>query len=237
MSSGAILAVFAAAGAESAGLDLSPENRAAFGAEVRALLLEEPHLVTRGIGLLPVDPFGGYADEAAQDSALLDEMAAALTEDPGDWSEGPQDGVPLVAFLPPVCADCQGLLTELRATAAAHGARLVVKDAPEPEAAARFLTAVLSGIGPEAWLDARAALVDLANPDEPKVLTALAATLGWDATALRESMEATATQDRLDRVSALIARLGFDMVPSYVTGGIQVRGDVPPTLLGRYLDR
>jgi len=236
-SSGVILALFAPAGATAGGLDLSPDARAAFGAEVRALLLEEPQIVARGIGLLPVDPFGGYADEAARDAALLDDMAAALTDDPGDWSEGPEDGVPLVAFLPAACAGCAELLADLRATAASSGARLVVKDAAEPEAAARLLTAVLSTLGPEAWLEARTALAGIPNPDDPEALEAMTGTLGWTATTIREDMDSAATSDRLDRVMALTARLGFDIVPSYVAAGILVRGDVPPAVLGRYLVR
>jgi hypothetical protein len=234
---GLTLALVAAGGAWAGALDLSPDERAAFGAEVRALLLEEPQLVARGIGLLPVDPFGGYADEAARDTALLDEMAAALTDDPGDWSEGPQDGVPLVAFLPAACTDCHDILAELRATAATQGARLVVKDASDPEAAARFLTAVLSELGPEAWVKARAILADFPTPDDYESLHGLATSLGWNAATLHDRMQAAATDERLDRVSGLIARLGFDTVPSYVAGGILVRGDVPPALLGRYLNR
>jgi protein-disulfide isomerase len=234
---GLTLALFATGGATAGELDLSPDERAAFGAEVRALLLAEPQIVARGIGLFPVDPFGGYAEEAARDAALLTDLAADLTEDRGDWAEGPQDGVPLVAFLPPACSGCADLLADLRATAAASGARLVVKDAPEHEAAARFLTAILSRLGPEEWLEARAALAGLSEPDDPAALVGLAKTLGWDFPTLQADMTSAATRDRLARVAALADRLGFDVVPSYVAGGVLVRGDVPPALLARYLDR
>jgi protein-disulfide isomerase len=219
------------------GLDLSPEERAAFGAEVRALLLDEPQIVGRALGIGPVDPFAGYADEAARDAALLAESAAALTDDPGDWREGPADGLPLVSFLPPACDGCADLLADLRATATATGARLVVKDVPEPEAAARFLTAVHAELGPDAWIEARAALAGVLDADDPEALLRLAGARGWPVERLTDAMESRDTRARIERVRALADGLGFDLAPSYVAGGILVRGDVPPAVLARYLGR
>ncbi|MGI1663188.1 hypothetical protein ACRDNQ_13165 [Palleronia sp. KMU-117] len=231
------LCATAADAAHAGGLELSSADRAAFRAEVRALLLDEPQIVGRALGTLPVDPFAGYSDEAARDAALLAQRAAALTDDPGDWREGPANGVTLVAFLPPACADCADLLADLRATAAGAGARLVVKDAATPEAAARFLTAVHAELGAEAWTEARVALAGFPQADDPEALLRLAATRAWPVGRLRDAMAADPTQARLDRVKGLAAELGFDLAPSYVAGGILVRGHVPPAVLARYLGR
>jgi protein-disulfide isomerase len=222
-----------AAGAE--GLGLTPTERAAFGAEVRALLLDEPDLVRGLLAPAPADPFGGFADEAAADAALLADLSEGLLGDPADWAEGPADGPPLVAFLPPACPDCADLLPELRALAARTGARLVVKDLPHPAPAAAFLTAVLAEVGAEGWLRARAGVAELSDPSDPEALLRLAEALGWSADALRAAMEGEASAARLARVQAQFEALGFDVAPSYVAGDILVRGDVPPVVLGRYL--
>jgi hypothetical protein len=222
-------------GAAAGGLDLTPAERAAFGAEVRALLLAEPEIVGRALAPAQADPFEGFSDEAAADTALLADLAEALVADPADWAEGPSDGTPLVAFLPAACSDCGALLSDLRALAARQGARLVVKDLPAPEPAGLFLTAILSEVGPEGWLLARAGLADLPDPSDPAALLRLASALDWDAERIGRIMTGEAARARIDRVQALYDRLGFDMAPSYVAGGILVRGDVPPVVLERYL--
>jgi hypothetical protein len=222
-------------GAAAGGLDLTPTERAAFGAEVRALLLDEPDLVRGLLAPAPADPFEGFADEAAADAALLADLSEGLLADPGDWAEGPADGTPLVAFLPPACPDCAEHLADLRALAARQGARLVVKDLPDPAPAAAFLTAVLSEVGAEGWLLARAGVAELPDPSDPGALLRLAEALGWSADSLRAAMEGKVAQARLARVQAQFEAFGFDMAPSYVAGGILVRGDVPPAVLERYL--
>lgn len=229
-----------AGGAQAAGLDLTPEERAAFGAEVRALLLGEPDIVDRALGAL--SPAPDYADEIARDTALLDAERDALAADSGDWSEGPEDGTPLVVFLPPACTECQPLLAELRALGARRGdTRLVVKDMPGTEdggqSAARFLTAVLDEVGPDAWLEAREGLAALPEPANPAMLELFAQTMAWPAGKVVQKMDASTTTARLDRVRDLAGRLGIDIAPSFVVGGILVRGNVPAAVLERYLDR
>lgn len=234
------LALCLPAGATAEDLELTPAERDAFGREVRALLLEEPEIVERALGMAATPP--GYAEAIARDTALLDAEEEALAADSGDWAEGPEDGTPLVVFLPPACPDCLALLGQLREMAAARGdTRLVVKDMPDPEhggtTAARYLTAVLAELGPEAWLQAREGLAALPDPANPAALELFAQTMAWPAGRLMEAMEAPATDARLDRVESLAGRLGLDIAPSFVVAGILVRGQVPPVVLERYLDR
>jgi protein-disulfide isomerase len=202
---------------------------------VRALLLDEPDLVRGLLAPAPADPFEGFADEAAADTALLADLAEGLLGDPADWAEGPADGPPLVAFLPPACPGCAEHLAELRELAGRKGARLIVKDLPDPAPAAAFLTAVLVEVGPEGWLLAREGVAELSDPSDPEALLRLAEALGWSPQALRAAMEGEASEARLARVQALFEAIGFDMAPSYVAGGILVRGDVPVVVLERYL--
>lgn len=214
---------------------LSDADRAAFRAEVRALLLDEPEIVTRAL-----TPGPSYAEEAARDTALLDGVARALHADPADYATGPAEGTPLVVFLPAACAGCADTLAQLRALAEENGAtRLIVKDVPDaargdPMAAA-FLVAVLEELGAEAWTQARQALPDLPDPTDRVALRRLAEAMGWPADRLMAGMEDAATRAVLERRRALAGELGFDVVPSYVVGGTMIRGDVPPALLARYL--
>lgn len=86
-----------AAGAE--GLDLTPAERAAFGAEIRALLLDEPDLVRPISGTVPRAapvPTPGYDDEIAADLDLIAAHSAALFDPEGAILLGPP-GAP-VAF-------------------------------------------------------------------------------------------------------------------------------------------
>lgn len=216
-------------------LDLTEAERAAFGAEIRALLLEEPDIVGRALS-----PGPSYAEEAAQDAALLADLAPDLYHDPADFAEGPPDGTPLVAFLPPACDTCPELLTELRAlTEDSSATRLIVKDFPvyaqDGPQAARFLTAVLEELGPSYWKEARTALSGLPDASNPLALRRLSQVMGWPADRLFARMSAPETDARLARMRGLAEALGFDVFPSYVVGGTMIRGDVPPALLARYL--
>ena len=110
-----------------------------------------------------------------------------------------------------------------------------MKDLPAPEPAGLFLTAILSEVGPEGWLLARAGLADLSDPSDPAALLRLAAALDWRCRPHRRTMTGEEAVLGSTECRCCYDRLGFDMAPSYVAGGILVRGDVPPVVLERYL--
>jgi protein-disulfide isomerase len=229
-----VVALTLAAG-PAAALDLTEAERAAFRAEVRALLLEEPEIVARALSPAP-----SYAEEAARDTALLDRLAPKLFGDDADYREGPADGAPLVAFLPPACEGCADLIEKLRALVRENGAtRLIVKDLPggdeRQRTAAAFLSALLAEAGPAAWREARVALPELPDPGDPAALRRLSQVMGWPADRVLAAMTAQRTRARLQRTSELVEALGFDVAPSYVVDGTLIRGDVPVPLLARYL--
>ena len=215
--------------------DMTAAERAAFGAEVRALLLEEPEIVGRALA-----PGPSYAEEAARDTAMLDGLAGALYDDPADYTAGPAEGTPLVAFLPAACDACAETLAHLHAIVEENGAtHLIVKDFPASESddfqATAFLVAVLEELGAKAWTQAHEALHDLPDPGDRTALRRLSGAMDWPADRLLRRMEAEATRDTLERRRALARELGFDVFPSYVVDGTMIRGDVPPELLARYL--
>lgn len=165
----AFLPLLLAASPAAADLGLTPAERAAFRAEVRALLLDEPEIVARA--LAPPDLFGAdpYADDVAADHALILSLAAALFEAPElqPLGTGP---VGMAAFLAPGDDATRAMLADL------------AKD---------------TGIG---------IALHFLTPED----------LATDPTA---------------------AALGLDLLPSFVTPGAIIRGDVPKIALARALDR
>ncbi|MCB1334442.1 MAG: hypothetical protein KDK26_12510 [Roseivivax sp.] len=125
-------ALLACAPALAGGLDMTDAERAAFGAEVRALLRDEPMLVGRA---LTPDP---YAEEKAADHALLEGLAAALF-DPARRGWGPPGAPAMVALTAPGCTACAATEPELAALAAARGLRIGLLDITEEPALAAEL--------------------------------------------------------------------------------------------------
>lgn len=134
-----------------AALDLSDAARADFGAEVRALLLDEPEIVRRALEAGQPDAAGIYADEAAADTARLDAEAARLFARTafGFGAETP-DRI-LVLFLAADCPDCARALDEARILTRTHaGLRVELRAADGSEATALWLrdvTGVAGGAG------------------------------------------------------------------------------------------
>ncbi len=99
---------------------LSPAERIAFGAEVRALLLDEPEIVQRA--MQPPD-YGAaaYRDEADADMALLETMRQEVLA-----------GTDIALFVRGGCADCDAAKAELEEISKATGATFILHNLNEP---------------------------------------------------------------------------------------------------------
>lgn len=226
----AVLAL-ALVAAPAAAMDLSPENRAAFRAELRAYLLDQPELIEEA---LAEAERRRYSSAVADDLALIETHRAALFADPADWAGGNPDGdVTLVSFVDYGCASCGPALAAARALAAADpGLRLVVKDAPArgEDRAARFARAVLALDGRDAYLRAQDAL--FAAPDAaPATLDGIARRLGLDPAEVTRRMDAPDIAAALAANRALMQALDLGAPPAYVLDRTLVRGDLPEAAL------
>lgn len=145
-----VLALAAPAGA----MDLSPDSRRAFGAEVRALLLDEPGLVIQAFEAARPDPSAIYAEAAEDDLALIANHADALFVPTGAGFGADTPDIVLTVFVAAASADCRAALADLVALTAEHpGLRVELRafdTAPETEA----LLNLLVEAGPEALLAA-----------------------------------------------------------------------------------
>lgn len=150
----AALALCAAAPAAAAdGLDLTPAQRAAFGAEVRALLMDEPALAAPALKGAAPDAASIYADEAASDRARIAADAGLLfTPGPlGFGADKPKQTIAL--FLSADCADCAPALRDLIEIAAHRPGLRVELRALDADPATLSLMARIAQHGPDAFFD------------------------------------------------------------------------------------
>ncbi|MHA7874493.1 hypothetical protein [Roseivivax sp.] len=91
----------------------TPEARAAFGAELRALILDEPEIVGRALTPTVPEAADIYAEEREADLATLAEARAALF-DPAWPRLGAAEAAPALAFVTePGCQTCAEAQAEL----------------------------------------------------------------------------------------------------------------------------
>lgn len=233
-----LLCAALSAGSATAGW-LSPEERAAFRAELRAYLLEHPEVIEEALSGAEARR---QARLAADDLALLDIHADTLFHARGDWTGGnPAGDVTLVSFVDYAAADGASALAAVRALAAADkNLRLVVKDAPAPdvpasERAARFAQAALRLGGPDIYVRAQTAL--FAAPDlAPATLDSLARDLGLDPRAVRTEMDTPAIDRALAVTQDLVQALDLGPAPAHVIDRTMVRGALPEVALARIVE-
>ena len=108
----------------------TPQDRAALGAEIRSLLLDEPGLVARAL----TTP-SAYQAAVSDDIARLERLAPRLF-DPGHEGFGPATAKWRIAlFIAEDCADCDRAADDLRALAVSHDLRVTLFRLSDPAAA------------------------------------------------------------------------------------------------------
>lgn len=109
----------------------TPQDRAALGAEIRRLLLDEPELVTRAL-----TPPSAYEQAVSDDIARLDRLAPRLF-DPAHEGFGPATAERRIAlFTAEDCADCDRAAADLRTMAEPHDLRVTLFRLSDQDAAA-----------------------------------------------------------------------------------------------------
>lgn len=217
---------------------MTEAERAAFGAAVRAYLLENPQLVYEMLAAIE----GERLDSAAAaDTAQLAEKADELFGGAGDPVIGNPDGdVAIAVFTDYRCPYCRATEADLAALAAADPRlKIVIKHypilAPDSAAAAAFALAVLD-LGGQAAHDAvHPRLFGLRGGYTEATLGALAEEAGLDPAAVFARMESEGMAARIEATLALGRGFGLDMTPSFVLPGLLVRGQVPAEALSRYI--
>ena len=214
--------------------DLDPEARAAFGAQVRAYLLENPEVLLEVIAVLEERQATAQAQDDAQ---LIAVNAEALFDNPHSWVGGNPDGdVTLVEFVDYNCGFCRRAFPEVMEVADFDpGVRLVMKELPilgaESEIASRFAIAVLQTEGPDAYAEAHESLMQAEGRVGAAAVAQIGGQMGLDMDALAERMDSAEVSAVIDANRALAQRLRIEGTPTFVLPDRMLRGYVPLTAL------
>ena len=228
-----LMALTVASSAFAADLDfdtMTDAQRDAFGAQVRAYLLENPEVIMEAVQVLEAR----QAEEQAQsDVDLVSANADEIFNHGYSWVGGNPDGdVTIVEFFDYRCGFCRRAHPEVKALLETDGnIRYVAKELPilgeNSVASARFALAVREVAGDEAYKQAGDALIALNADMEEPVMRRLADTLGVDADAVIEAMDSDAVSDQLSQTRALAQTLQINGTPSFVMGDQMIRGYLP----------
>lgn len=209
---------------------MSDAERAAFRAEFRAYLLENPEVIMEAVAVLEERQ---QAEAAQADVSLVATHAEAIFNDGYSHISGNPDGdITIVEFIDYRCGYCRRAHGDVQELIASDGnIRLITKEfpilGPNSSASAAFAVAVKQVAGPEAYEAANAALIQLnAEMSEP-AMRRLAATLDVDADAVLAAMQTEAVQAEIQQTRALAQALNINGTPTFVVGDEMLRGYVP----------
>lgn len=227
------LAMIAATSVFAADLDLdnmTDADRAAFGAQVRAYLLENPEVIMEAVQVLEERQ---AAEQAQGDEALIAANAEAIFDDGYSWVGGnPEGDVTIVEFFDYRCGYCRRAHPEVLELLEQDGnIRYVAKEFPilgeNSVISSRFALAVREVAGDDAYEAAKESLITLNSDMDDTVLRRLAETLDLDADAVLAAMDSDAITEQLAQTRALAQTLQINGTPSFVMGDQMVRGYVP----------
>ena len=209
---------------------MSDAERAAFRAEVRAYLLDNPEVLMEAIAVLEARE---AAARDAADVALVQDNAAAIFDDGHSWVGGNPDGdVTLVEFVDYRCGYCRRAASAVKELIETDGnIRLVMKEFPilgeASDVSSRFAIATLLVAGDAAYEQVHDALLALQGEPTDVTLVRLAGGLGLDGDAILAGM----TDPEVERIIAanrdLARTLQITGTPTFVLETELLRGFVP----------
>jgi protein-disulfide isomerase len=217
------------AGAESVA-EMSDDDRAAFRAEVRQYLVDNPEVILEALDVLQAREEQAAAQ---RDVDLVRANMAALTDNPLDWVGGNPDGdLTVVEFMDYRCGYCRRAHAEVNELVRADGdIRYVVKELPilgeASVLSSRFAIAVRQLYGDAAYKTAHDALIALRGDPTPETLAALAAEFGHDMAAIKAAMDGDEVTRVIDETQALASILQVNGTPTFVVGDLMIRGYLP----------
>ncbi|MCA1285542.1 DsbA family protein [Salipiger bermudensis] len=209
---------------------MTPEQREAFGTQVREYLLENPQVIMEAVNALENRQ---AEQQAVADQQIVADNADALFRDGYSYVGGNPDGdITIVEFSDYRCGYCRRAFPEVEELIESDGnIRFIMKEFPilgeASVTSSRFAIATLMEAGDEAYKAVHDALITLeGEPSEP-VLRRLADTLGLDAEAIIARMSDEEVTRRIQETRELATRLQINGTPSFVFGDQMLRGYVP----------
>ncbi len=209
---------------------MTPDQRAAFRAEIRAYLLDHPEVLMEAIGVLEARE---QAAQVAGDRDLVASLSDEIFDDGRSWVGGnPAGDVTLVEFMDYRCSYCRRAHADVTELLARDGdIRFVVKEfpilGPDSLLAARFAIAVRNTAGDAAYGTIHDVLITRRGPVTEGSLTRIARDAGLDPAPVLAAMDAPDVMAELQANRALAERLGINGTPGFVLGDEVLRGYLP----------
>ncbi|KUF11605.1 DsbA family protein [Pseudoponticoccus marisrubri] len=209
---------------------MTPEQQAAFGAQVRAYLLENPQVIMEAVAVLEERE---QQAQAAADDSLVQDNIDRLLDDGFSWVGGnPEGDVTVVEFIDYRCGYCRRAHPEVEQLVEMDGnIRLIVKEFPilgeASVISSRFAVATHIVEGDEAYKAVHDALIALEGNPGKGQLRRVAQTLGLDAEAILAEMDSDEVTRRISETRALAQDMQINGTPSFVFGDRMVRGYAP----------
>jgi len=210
--------------------NMSKAERAVFGAEVRAYLLENPEVIIEAVNLLEQRQ---AQTEAAQDESLVAANLDELQNDGYSWVGGNPDGdITLVEFMDYRCGYCRRAAPEVAQLLAEDGnIRLVIKEFPilgeASMTASRFAVATRLVAGDKAYKQVHDALIEFGGEPNDVSLRRLSEGLGLDSDAIMAQMDSPEITQELTQTRALAQRMKISGTPTFVLQSELLRGYLP----------
>ncbi|MFT6605842.1 MAG: protein-disulfide isomerase [Halocynthiibacter sp.] len=209
---------------------MNPAEREAFGAEIRAYLLQNPEVLMEAIAVLEK-----RQDEAqgADDLTLVKTNFKEIFEDEGSWVGGNPDGdITIVEFMDYNCGYCKKAHPEVsKLLETDKNIRFIVKEFPilgeTSVLGSRFAIATRAVAGDAAYAKVHDTLMTQRGGISDKSLDRLAKEFDLDIKAIRKEMDSDTTNAILQANSELAQRLAITGTPTFVMGDNLVRGYVP----------
>jgi protein-disulfide isomerase len=209
---------------------MTAEERAAFQAEVRAYLLENPEVLMEAIAILEQRQ---TEEQVATDREKVAANADEIFRDADSWVGGnPEGDVTVVEFMDYRCGFCRRAHPEVNELITADGnIRYIVKEYPilgeESVLASRFALAVRAVEGDDAYKDVHNQLITVRGTMNADTFGRIAEDLGLDMDAITVEMQNPEIDRIIGENYALAQALEISGTPSFVFQTDMVRGYVP----------
>ncbi len=209
---------------------MTEDEKAAFRAEVRTYLLENPDVVVEALQVLQ-----DRKDQAAaeRDRLVLSQNRDFIFNDPDSWAGGNLQGdITVVEFMDYRCGYCRKAYSEVADLVRSDGnIRFVVKEFPilgdESILSSRFAVAMRLLHGDAAYEAAHDGLITLRGTPDPETLGQLAAALGYEAAPLLDKMNSDEVTAILSANHAFAAAMDITGTPTFFVGDTILRGYLP----------
>ena len=209
---------------------MSDAERAAFQAEIRAYILENPEIIREAIGVLQQRD---QESEALNDIAMARANADALFNDGHSFVGGNPDGdITVVEFMDYRCGFCKRAMPEVEAMLSADSnIRYIIKEFPilgEPSVlASRYAVATQLVAGDAAYKDIHNTLMEFQGDITPAALTRLSEAFVLDHEAIVAAMDSDEVTGIIAQNRALAGQLQITGTPTFVIQDQMLRGFVP----------